>query len=898
MSTFKKLLRVVICTSVGVIFFQSGMVRQAMAQRVTAFPGQPYGVAHVSVQLPNTTTQAIESSRGFSISDPSGRVFYPVFKVGNFSEVAGGIVQEVLGTNPIPNINFLNVAFLFTGTEPFEVILNTPTPQTLLVQPDLRRARLHSFNLAKWWRMYHENVRGQVDQGDYPPLVETYLSEMLSARLRLEAPLLSRRRESELSQLQQTTQLLFGTEELRLATLRETMRGGGGVGEVASIPVPNEVEWTPLELPAQDPVPAMEPIALHVPEECYYIRFGSFENYLWLDHLKDDYGGDIGRMTTLRGHNARLEDKFQKQLALKQSETSELLGPNFISDVALLGTDLYLKEGAAMGVLFEAKNSFALTASFTSDRSATLKEFKNQGATLETVKVGDKSVSFLSTPDNLVRSFYVVDGQYHLVTSSRTLVERFLEAGAGKGALGASREFQNARSRMTLEQEHTVFAYFSSAFFRNLLSPQYQIELSRRLQSSVNMELIHLATLAAQGEQLPHATLDDLVQGGFLPNRFNSLQETQRPVQTDVGPVDPVRGRRGYFTPIPDVPLTEITPSELKLYQQFAAYSQAHWPQMDPLLVGVKRYALEEQDRMERVVIDANVSPLVEEKYGWLLSIVGPPTDVTLMTNPDDIINVQMSLKGGLLWPAIEPHHLYLGVQDAAVGEELIPSGFFQTLKLLRTTPGFIGAWPQLGLLELLPGLLMPPDVNGMSPLPLGVWRWQGNGFSSLSFNPDILLSEAPFMEARPSENHAQVRLRVGDLTQSQLASWVSMLNYSRAFEASLGNVRLLNSLSQQLRIPPADAMQVANNLLNTELICTLNGNYEFKEDVWQSSAWPQSQQLPTDYQAPLLEWFRGCTADFSKHPGEVELHVELDMLRKEREAPKTKLPSFNFFGK
>jgi len=41
---------------------------------------------------------------------------------------------------------------------------------------------------------------------------------------------------------------------------------------------------------------------MHVPEECFYVRFGRFSNYLWLNHLLDDYGGDLAQMITLRAH--------------------------------------------------------------------------------------------------------------------------------------------------------------------------------------------------------------------------------------------------------------------------------------------------------------------------------------------------------------------------------------------------------------------------------------------------------------------------------------------------------------------------------------------------------------------------------------------------------------------
>ncbi len=900
---------------IAVVSCHLGPVSGAVAQRTKAIVGEPFGVAHVSLPLPADPGSTFLQSNGLEIADPTGRVHYPAISTGRLGELA----EKFLGTDELPLPGRLEISFLFTGTEPFEITILTPEPQQVLVSPKQRRGRAYRASLAAWWRAYHAQLRAQQARGDYPPLVETYLTEMLGARLRLQPPLLSRVQEDTKSELQQTVDLLLGSEDLRLATIRDMMRGGGDKTEPADIPVPEPINWQPHEFPGERPLSDIEPIALHVPAECFYVRFGSFENYIWMDHLKDDYGGRLGQMVTLRGHNAKLDEKVQDQLALKQSEMKELLGPQVISDVALIGRDLYLREGAALGMLFEAKGTAALKASFHQDRIAALAAEMESGATLETITVGGHEVSFLSTPDNRLRSFYAIDGDYHLVTTSRAIVERFFEAGAGNGALGTSAEFQHARQVMPLAREDTVFAYFSTAFFHSLLSPEYQIGLARRLRQAARTELVRLAGLAAAAEGKPHGTLQDLVEGRFLPNRILPFQEQPAapfPRQADAGngqdrliggprfpsdhakPPGTVAGKAGGFAdPIPDAPLTALTRTEAADFQQAAAYFQSQWQQMDPLMVGIKRYALP-GERMERVVIDGNISPLVEEKYGWLLSLVGPPTEVTIQSNPADVVTLQMSLQGGTRWPNIAAHHLFLGVQDTPVGGNLIPTGRLSLLRLLKTTPGFLGAWPQLGLLDLLP-FAPPPDVAGFSPLPLGLWRWQGDGFSVLSFHHDVLADAAAHLQPVPTENRAQIRLRVSDLSHSQLAGWVTSMNYSRAYQTSLGNARLLHTLSQQLRVPREQALDLANSLLGTELVCTLGGSYALYEEndvtYWRSTAWPEGDRVPADYQAPLLGWFRGASIDFTKFDNELVLHAEIDMQRKER-APQLKLPTFNLF--
>jgi hypothetical protein len=870
-------------------------VTQASAQPgPQAVLGDGFGVARVSLPLPAEASSGLGSLK---IIEASGRIRYPALVPGRAGEVLG----EVLGADGAELPSRLNVSFLFTGNEPLELTVFTPQPQQLRITPaPPRRPREYDRMLQRWWRDYNAVARRQQAEGDYPPVVETYLTSMLGQRFGLRPPLLTRVQESEPSELQNLLGLLFGVEDLRLAVMRETMAGGGGLGEAAKIPVPNPVEFQPPALPPDLPSVEVESIAMHVPVDCFYVRFGSFENYLWFDRLKDDYGGNLGQMVTLRGHDAGLDAKTQQQLALKQSELAEVMGPQIISDIALIGRDLYLREGAAIGMLFEAKNTDVLQASLTADRQTALQQWRQQGATLENVEIAGRQVSLLSTPDNQVRSYHAIDGNYHLVTTSRSMVESFFAAGAGEGALGASAEFQHARWRMPLDREDTIFAYLSSMFFRSLLSPQYQIELTRRLQSVTDMELLQMAKLAAAGEGPPVGSIDDLIAGGFLPPGFGRRGEQERPVSTDDGYLDARRGLRGYYTPIPDVPLRAITPTEAKLYDRAARFLKSNWQQMDPLLLGVKRYALD-QERMERVVIDANVSPIAEEKYGWVLSMLGPPVNVRIQSNPSDVLTMQMSLQGGLLWPAIPAHQVFLGIQDLEPTIDPIPSGFLRTLKILQTTPGYLGAWPRMGLLDRLPFLSQPPDAFGFSQLPLGLWRWQGRDFSVLSFHHGVLADAAEFLEPVPTQNPAQIQIRVSDLAGSRLAGWVSVLNHNQALRASHGNVELLNTLMQQLQISPPDALSMANDLLNTKLVCTLGGEYEFIEsdqgDHWRSTAWTGDGLPPEGYQAPLLEWFRGASLDLTRERDGLFLHAEIDMLRRERE-PAANLPLFDLFKK
>ena len=226
----------------------------------------------------------------------------------------------------------------------------------------------------------------------------------------------------------------------------------------------------------------------------------------------------------------------------------------------------------------------------------------------EKLKIEGRSVSFFSTPDNSVRSFYVVDGDFHLVTTSRTIVEWFLGTQNGKhDSLGKSSGFRYARASMPITRDDTVFVYLAPQFFQNLLSPRYQIELNRRLRSDVEMQLMQVAQLSARAEGKPSDTIEALVAGGYLPAGFGQRPDGSRLEFVGGRFVDSLRGGSGTFVPIPDVAVTQATPAEVAEYRRFADEYTAQWGPMDPVVAGIRREPLPPgpgRGSLERVAID------------------------------------------------------------------------------------------------------------------------------------------------------------------------------------------------------------------------------------------------------------------------------------------------------
>jgi hypothetical protein len=824
-----------------------------------------------------------------SLAEKSGRVFYPVFQKRDRP-----ILREFVS---VPTQT--TVFFLFQGDAPLELTLYTPAPQVGQVVPR-RDPEAYDRLMRSWWRDFSAAADGRNTPQDFPPMVEEYLVDTLARRLRLSLPDRPATRES--SVFQSELNLLMGTEQARQEAARAILTSTAGP-QPASEPFPEELPPPKPEVlnPSDAPV---EPLALRVPVECFYVRFGSFSNFLWLRHRLEEWGGELRDIVSERGLNYGLNERMQRQLGLRESKLAELLGGSVIADVAMIGTDTFLREGAAIGVMFQARNSPALAADLMQQRATALKD--TSGAKSEKVTIAGRNVSLIATADNSLRSYYVFDGDFHLVTTSRAIVEWFLAVAAGDhDSLGASEAFRLARKHMPLERDDTVFAYFSPAFFQNLLSAHYQIELERRLRSAVEIELVRIARLAARGERKSDTSIDELVAGGFLPTGFGQRSDGSRLVVEGDTLADSLRGGLGSFAPVPDIAVNKVTADELRNYRQFAERYSSAWGAMDPIVAGVRREALPE-GKLERVVLDIKAAPLSERHSQLLSQWLGPPTDQRLAPVEGDIVAFEAVMRGGSLLAAAD-HRLFGALRDADPSIALDPrAGLVARLVTaqLEGLQGYLGAYPNPGFLQLLGGLVeTPPDAGGYSRSLAGVWRRQFNSFTLLSFHPEILERVSQQLRFEKAERPAQIWVRADDLANSRLAPLINAYGYRQSRQIVLGNSRYMNMLVEQLHVPPADALSTAETLVGATLLDPLGGKYELGELPGGQRSWtstsltakPNANQPPADYQFPALNWFRGVKLDAMVDQGLLAIHGEVIMPVETQAASTFQIPGLPF---
>ena len=390
---------------------------------------------------------------------------------------------------------------------------------------------------------------------------------------------------------------------------------------------------------------------------------------------------------------------------------------------------------------------------------------------------------------------------------------------------------------LPLDRNDAVFLYFSDAFFRNFTSPAYRIESWRRLEAATDIEIVQMAKLDAAAEGKPGSSIEKLIDGGFLPPEFGPRSDGSRAVLGKGEVYDSLRGRRGYFVPVPDVPVTQVSSAEADSYARFIAYAQENWGRIEPVLLGLQRKSLPE--KREQVVIDARMTPLQRKRIEMLARFVGPITKDQLASVPGNMAAVEARLPN---------QRVFAGLRDVAPPSELIDGRFTPWLKLRNAIVGYLGYQGEPGFLRVLELMFAGhPDANGYQRSVIGLWRLQYGTFALFSFQPEVLAEVAPQLHFEPALQPAQLRLHVNDVSHARIAPFLNNWGYARTRETALGNIRLMQSLKDQFHVPVKDCLDAAEFLLAAKLVCPLGGRYVLRdvaggENRWTATALEQFQ--------------------------------------------------------
>ncbi len=860
----------------GTFFAAAAASRAADQAEVTAFSGSPFGVGYIRVtagsgserQSPDVTYQ-VEAS--------DDRIFYPTY-----------VRESLPGAVDPREVSARGAYFLFKGegelTVRFHDGATTTRAEIKPVSDAAGRQRL----LERWWAGYQQIAHRHTGM----PVVENYTTHMLARRLGLMLPPAKHRGSWNEFQLLGS---FLGFEEMRLAMQAERMLDAGDRPEPADQPLPAATLPPPIQIPDFEP-PALEPLAGRVPEECFYVRFGSYGNYRWFRDTMNTWGGNLREIVATRSLDYDIEHRLERQLVLKDSDLGKLLGDAAISDMAVIGTDTFVREGAALGVLFRQNQHGFLKAAILSQRAAAVAA---GGVTEQTLDIEGKSVSLLTSPGNVVRSYYVADGEYHFVTNCSMLARRFVETGKGIRPVSGLKEFQYARTKHSAADGKAILAYLSDPFIRQLVSPQYRVEMTRRMRAEADVELVSLARLAAIGEQAPHGSVDELVAGGFLPAKFGKRADETLPLIVEGKVVDSLRGARRSFLPVPDVLVPGVTKSEAEAYDRFASSYQALYRRMDPISISLAREPVGQEQ--ERITLDLSITPFTRQNLGGLSNWLAPPSPQQIVTGPEVLVFLELGARS----------RLFGGLVDSELAYRFANGQVTPEVNWRNRPPLFIGehtpAFRQMLNLrgeKSQDGYFSNPeaaDPERSARFGFDYGREWGDWWAA-ALRKDTLPQVTPGLALADGSRSAQLRLRIGDLGKSKLAPLLRAGNYVQDRLASQVNARLLDSFTEQLKLKEVAAPIEAQAVLGAAVVCPLGGeyrrdppDYQFSShQPWYSTAWPAPEEPwktvpffermsfsrlhepPAGYSPHLLNWFNGLVVEVKFEDQTMLSHVEL----------------------
>ncbi|MEM9353029.1 MAG: hypothetical protein AAGA92_08445 [Planctomycetota bacterium] len=863
----------------------------AAAASVEAFLSEPFGVGMVTVPVTAAGPALPLSDERFLAQAEGGRVLYSVVKEAPVRKVVRRLLK-------LESPRSVTLYFLFRGDEPFDLEVYSPSLQVIRVKPIADSSGLARLQQG-WWSEQVRRWQRLLSEGDFPPVAENFLVANLAYRLGKELPVEAKSILPWKKSKKTVWQELFATEQHALRVDRELLSATSET-DTQFVDLPEPIRFDPRDQTLPDNLPAeeavgelmppegqggVEKIASYVPDDCFYIRFGTASNYFWFRDFSKKWGGDLSSMVLRRPLDRNASDRIQQQLSLRESVFAKLLGPQVIRDVAMIGEDPYAAHGMGIGLLFEAKNTVLLGKDLIDKRQESVTNPELQ-ATEEQIQIGERTASLVSTPDGRVRSYYARVGDFHLVATSQSLIEGFFRCADGDGALADSEELSDARRALASGETPAVSVFVPSKFFEKLVSPAFRIEAERRLRASRQKALLTLASHAAahEGVAVGDGRFDPQA---LLPQGFGDRPDgSEWATDTNGGLIDSLRGKQGCFIPVADITIDRITAAEAADYESFRQSFADEVGRMPSIALEITRM---QHDGYETATARAHVAPMAGCKpLASLADQLAAANDQQIAAVPGDIAAFEAAVDiDSKLWnPDQQPHTLFGGLRDFQSLLTVRSGGLAPAAGRAELVRGYLGAWPRPGVL----GLFINTN-QGTEPVPArgdDLWQAIQDDVFLLSFKREVVEEVMPHLALEPADRPAQVRLRIDDLTGTQVSETARAIGYSRTRQASVAASRLMNSISNQFGLDRATGRDLAETIMDGVFQCPLNGEYQLVESprelpMWTSTALgPENRFLlsgiPGDFELPLLSWFRGVRGELLVEQGSLRARFEIDI--------------------
>ncbi|MFN0008360.1 MAG: hypothetical protein ACKVXR_10660 [Planctomycetota bacterium] len=340
--------------------------------------------------------------------------------------------------------------------------------------------------------------------------------------------------------------------------------------------------------------PDLDPLANLVPADQHGVFFPSFEAMTRVFDEVDEAGTPVLQFASSRAEDQRSKDRYQEQLCLPLSAAARLLGPAVVASVAITGSDPYLPSGTDLAILFDCKAPQVLQQHLVMRHA----EAQSKGAQAVEGSAGKIAYRGVRSPDRRISSYSARIGDTVVVTNSPVQLERIAAAAEGRAQpLAKADEYVWFRDRYKRgDPAESALLVLTDATIRRWAGPRSRIGDSRRVRAMAAMTEIHARNLDA-------VALGKTAAG-------TPAAQPDLPYSSDFswgadGVQSAVYGRVGFLTPVAELPLDRVTPSEKAAYERFRAGFQSRWSTVfDPI-------ALRLSFTPTRMAGDLTVMPLV-----------------------------------------------------------------------------------------------------------------------------------------------------------------------------------------------------------------------------------------------------------------------------------------------
>lgn len=378
--------------------------------------------------------------------------------------------------------------------------------------------------------------------------------------------------------------------------------------------------------------PEVKGLALVAPADFYFVSFRSLNKLLDAADLATLWGAHVFNQANREAKTQLVGDRLREQLAVEETPELRPFYDAVVDEVAIVGSDLFVREGSDVTMLFHAQQPPLLRAKM--DQFLAKAENSRDDAVRTEGNYQGVDYVHVTTPDRRVHVYSAYPKpELHLRSNSLEALERVLAAISGKDAdgeaverLGETDEFRYVRTILKPgAEEEDGLVYLSDPFVRRLMSAQVRLTQRRRQSCYNNLRMIGHAGLMHRTEtghdagSLAELNASDCAAGEFGAGKFGCPEHGEYTLGADgVTGVCSHHGYASYLTPCVDVPTENVAPMEAAAYKSFVEQYNQYWRRFfDP--IAIRLQITPEKLRAETVVL-----PLIDNTiYTQLATALG-----------------------------------------------------------------------------------------------------------------------------------------------------------------------------------------------------------------------------------------------------------------------------------